>query len=66
MFSMISVLVADDDYEDRELLKLEIQRALCALDPDIRFAEAVSVRKAKQFLTTSIFDLMTLDIEFDA
>jgi CheY-like chemotaxis protein len=62
---MLRVLIADDDYEDRELLKLEIQRALGPLEPDIRFAEAVSVRKAKQLLTTQIFDLMTLDIEFD-
>jgi len=62
---MFKVLIADDDYEDRELLKLEIQRALDPLEPDIRFAEAVSVRQAKQLLTTQIFDLLTLDIEFD-
>ncbi len=62
---MFRVLIADDDYEDRELLKLEIHRALGPLEPDIRFAEAVSVRQAKQLLMTQIFDLMTLDIEFD-
>ncbi len=62
---MFSVLIADDDYEDRELLKLEIQRALKSEEPDIRFHEAVSVRQALQLLTTRVFDLMTLDIEFD-
>jgi|GEM_PF-913765 len=62
---MFSVLIADDDYEDRELLKLEITRALGLSEPDLRFHEAVSVRQALQFLTTRIFDLMTLDIEFD-
>jgi len=62
---MFSVLIADDDYEDRELLRLEIQRALSSEDPDIRFHEAVSVRQALQLLTTRVFDLMTLDIEFD-
>lgn len=62
---MVRVLIADDDYEDRELLKLEIQRALVSLDPDIRFAEASSVRQAKKLLTTQMFEVMTLDIEFD-
>src|SRR5512135_3457909 len=62
---MFSVLIADDDYEDRELLKLEITRALGPLEPDLRFHEAVSVRQALQLLTTHVFDLMTLDIEFD-
>lgn len=62
---MVRVLIADDDFEDRELLKLEIQRALEPLEPDIRFAEAVSVRQAKQLLTSQMFNLMTLDIEFD-
>ncbi len=61
---MFRVLIADDDYEDRELLKLEIQRAL-GEEPDLRFHDAVSVRQAKQLLTARIFDLMTLDIEFD-
>ena len=62
---MFKVLIADDDYEDRELLKLEIQRALGEDEPDLRFHEAVSVREAVRVLTTQLFDLMTLDIEFD-
>ncbi|HUI68755.1 MAG TPA: response regulator [Nitrospirota bacterium] len=62
---MFRVLIADDDYEDRELLKLEIQRALEEDEPDLRFHEAVSVREAVRVLTTQLFDLMTLDIEFD-
>jgi len=62
---MFKVLIADDDFEDRELLKLEIQRALKGDDPDLRFHEAVSVRDALKALTTQVFDLMTLDIEFD-
>lgn len=62
---MFRVLVADDDYEDRELLKLEIQRALHDAEPDIRFHEAGSVREALNALITQVFDLLTLDIEFD-
>src|SRR5512141_1972698 len=62
---MFKVLIADDDYEDRELLKLEIQRALKDEDPDLRFHEASGVRDALQVLTTQLIDLMTLDIEFD-
>ncbi len=62
---MFSVLIADDDYEDRELLKLEIQRALTEVNTEFRFHEAVSVKEAVKALTTQIFDLMTLDIEFD-
>lgn len=62
---MFKVLVADNEYEDRELLKLEIKRALGTETSDIRFSEASSVRQAMQLLTTGIFDLMTLDIEFD-
>lgn len=62
---MFKVLIADDDYEDRELLKLEIKRALGDQETDLRFFEAVSVRQALQLLNTQIFDLMTLDIEFD-
>ena len=62
---MFKVLVADDDFEDRELLKLEIQRALGGEEPDLRFSEAVSVKEAVRVLTSQIFDLMTLDIEFD-
>jgi len=62
---MFRVLIADDEFEDRELLKLEITRALGEDDPDLRFHEAVSVRDAVKALTAQIFDLMTLDIEFD-
>jgi CheY-like chemotaxis protein len=62
---MFRVLIADDDFEDRELLKLEIQKALGGMDSDLRFHEAVSVREVLKVLTTQIFDLMTLDIEFD-
>ncbi len=61
---MFRVLIADDDFEDRELLKLEIQRALDGDESDIRFHEAASVREAVTILTTQMFDLMTLDIEF--
>ncbi|MHB8843798.1 MAG: response regulator [Nitrospirota bacterium] len=62
---MFRVLVADDDFEDRELLKLEINRALAGSEPDLRIAEAVSVRDALRVLTGQVFDLLTLDIEFD-
>jgi CheY-like chemotaxis protein len=62
---MFKVLIADDDIEDRELLKLEIQRAIGSEDAEIRFHEASSVKKAVQLLTNQTFDLLTLDIEFD-
>ncbi|MGE5808662.1 MAG: response regulator [Nitrospirota bacterium] len=62
---MFRVLIADDDFEDRELLKLEIQKALKGEDPDLRFLEANSVREALKFLTAQVVDLLTLDIEFD-
>jgi CheY-like chemotaxis protein len=62
---MFRVLIADDDFEDRDLLKLEIQRALAGDETDLRFHEAASVREAVKVLTTQTFDLMTLDIEFD-
>jgi CheY-like chemotaxis protein len=62
---MYRVLIADDDYEDRELLKMEIQRAIGREDDDIRFSEALSVKQAREILATQFFDLMTLDIEFD-
>jgi CheY-like chemotaxis protein len=62
---MFKVLIADDDFEDRELLKLEIQRTLGKREPDLRFHEAGSVREAVKALTAQVFDLMTLDIEFD-
>jgi len=59
------VLIADDDYEDRELLKKEIERALRGEEEDLRFYEAVSVRRARELLKSQPFDLLTLDIEFD-
>ena len=62
---MFRVLVADDSIEDRELLKLEITRALQGLEGDITFQEAASVRQASEMLASGDFDLMTLDIEFD-
>jgi CheY-like chemotaxis protein len=62
---MFKVLIADDDYEDRELLKMEIQRALEREEKDIRYYEAVSVKQAKEILKNQLFDLMTLDVEFD-
>ncbi len=62
---MFRILIADDNFEDRELLKLEIQKALKEENDDLRFTEAASVRDAFRMLTTQIFDLMTLDIEFD-
>ncbi|MBI4689189.1 MAG: response regulator [Nitrospirae bacterium] len=62
---MFRVLIADDDYEDRELLKLEIQRALGSSESDIRFYDASSIKQAGDMLKTQPFDLMTLDIEFD-
>lgn len=62
---MFRVLIADDDFEERELLKIEIGRALAGREPDLRVAEAVSVREALRALTAQVFDLLTLDIEFD-
>lgn len=62
---MYSVLIADDDYEDRELLKIEIQRALKDLEPNLKFYEARSIPQAKERLKAQSFDLLTLDIEFD-
>ena len=62
---MFRILIADDNFEDRELLKLEIQKALKEKNDDLRFHEAVSVRDAFRILTTQVFNLMTLDIEFD-
>jgi CheY-like chemotaxis protein len=62
---MYRVLIADDNYEDRELLKLEIKKALKDEESDIRFYEAVSVRQATDMLKTQPVDLMTLDIQFD-
>ena len=62
---MFRVLVADDDFEDRELLKLEIQKALHGEEPDLRFLEAHSVREALKVLMAQVVDLLTLDVEFD-
>jgi len=62
---MFKVLIADDDFEDRELLKMEIQRALGKSEDDLRFHEVASIREAVKVLTAQVFDLMTLDIEFD-
>ena len=62
---MYRVLIADDDYEDRELLKQEIKRALGKEEKDLMFHEAVSVNRARELLKSQPFDLLTLDIEFD-
>lgn len=62
---MFKVLIADDNYEDRELLKLEIRRAIVDKEPDLRFYEASSIKQALQLLTAQFFDLLTIDIEFD-
>jgi CheY-like chemotaxis protein len=62
---MFKVLIADDNFEDRDLLKQEIQRALQGTGVNVRFSEAVSVRDALAVLMTQVFDLLTLDIEFD-
>src|SRR5512135_1459247 len=55
---MFRVLIADDDFEDRELLKLEIQKALSGEDPDLRFHEAHSVREAHKVLMAQIIDAL--------
>jgi CheY-like chemotaxis protein len=62
---MFNVLVVDDDYEDRDILKLEIERALKNTEPDIRFFEASNIKKAREMLNARLFDLLTLDIQFD-
>jgi len=62
---MFRVLIVDDSYEDRELLKMEIERALSGCGEELRFYEAQSVSKAHELLKNRHFDLMTLDIEFD-
>jgi CheY-like chemotaxis protein len=62
---MFRVLIADDNYEDRELLKLEIQHALKSDDMKIKFYEASNIIKTKELLKNSTFDMLTLDIEFD-
>jgi len=62
---MFKVLLADDSYEDRDLLKLEIIKALEGMEDGISFMEAASVKQAAERLASEPFDLMTLDIEFD-
>ncbi len=62
---MFNVLIVDDDYEDRDILKLEIERALKDIESDIRFNEASSIKKARELLNSRLFDLLTLDIQFD-
>lgn len=62
---MFRILIADDDYEDRELLKLEIQRALNHQEKEIKFFEAISIETAWEVLASQLIDLLTLDIEFD-
>ena len=60
---MYRVLIADDNYEDRELLKLEIERALGSVEADIAFDEAASVNEARKILREKSFDLLTMDIQ---
>lgn len=62
---MFKVLVVDDNSEERELLMKEIEHALGNDEDDLRFYEARSVKKALDVLKSQMFDLMTLDIEFD-
>ncbi len=62
---MFNILIVDDNYEDRELLKLEITNALKDTESKISFYEAPSIKKAREHLNARLFDLMTLDIEFD-
>ncbi len=62
---MFKILIADDNYEDRELLRMEIQQALEAENAKITFYEASSVNKAKELLRVNAIDLLTLDIQFD-
>jgi response regulator of citrate/malate metabolism len=62
---VFKVLIADDDYEDRELLKLEIQQALSSFKTKITFYEASSLKTARELLRTNAIDLLTLDIQFD-
>jgi CheY-like chemotaxis protein len=62
---MFNILIVDDDYEDRAILKLEIEKALLQQESNLRFFEASSINKARELLNTHVFDLMTLDIQFD-
>lgn len=61
---MYRALIADDNFEDRELLKIEIARALAG-KAEVKFYEAASIRQAMDMLAAQPFDLLTLDIEFD-
>ena len=62
---MFKVLIADDNFEDRDLLKMEVQQALKSEQTNIKFYEAASVKKTMELLVDNTFDLLTLDIEFD-
>jgi CheY-like chemotaxis protein len=62
---MFKILIADDNFEDRELLRLEIQHALGHENTKISFYEAASIKKAKELLKDNAIDLLTLDIQFD-
>jgi len=62
---MFNVLIADDSYEDRELLKLEIQKALSSENMPVKFHEASSISKVREMLRNGTYDMLTLDIEFD-
>jgi CheY-like chemotaxis protein len=62
---MFKVLIGDDDVEDRELLKLEVQRALAHQKDTVRFYDAPSMERVRELLRSQPFDLLTLDIEFD-
>ena len=62
---MFDVLIVDDEYEDRDILKLEIEQALAEEEQNVRFFEAPSIKKAQQLLSARLFDLLTLDIQFD-
>ncbi len=62
---MYRVLVADDNSEDRELLRMEIEQSLAPEGASIRFYEAAHIKKVMELLKAHPFDLLTLDIEFD-
>jgi len=62
---MFKILIADDNFEDRDLLKMEIQQALESENTKIKFYEAPSIKKTMELLEDNTFDLLTLDIEFD-
>lgn len=62
---MFRILIVDDSFEDRELLRLEIENAVGKEAEELGFYEAQSVKRARELLRDRHFDLMTLDIEFD-